>query len=94
MSGFGGRASTYRGNEPKFALNAGLHRPDAIILDLEDSVAPPEKDAARLIVRNALRATNFYGAERMVRINQGAMGIEDLDFIVPHNVHVGVDTKG
>ncbi|MCH7993812.1 MAG: citrate lyase ACP, partial [Planctomycetes bacterium] len=76
------------GNESKFMLNAGLHKPDAVILDLEDSVAPPEKDAARILVRNALRAINFYGAERMVRINQGDRGLEDLEFIVPHNVHL------
>ncbi|MBN2447690.1 MAG: citrate lyase ACP, partial [Phycisphaerae bacterium] len=76
------------GNESKFMLNAGLHRPDAVILDLEDSVAPAVKDEARLMVRNALRTLDFHGAERMVRINQGQRGIEDLDFIVPHNVHV------
>jgi citrate lyase subunit beta/citryl-CoA lyase len=76
------------GNEPKFFLNAGLHRPDGIILDLEDSVAPSEKDAARVIVRNALRSVNFYGCERMVRINQGQKGIEDLKYIIPHNVNV------
>ena len=39
------------GNEPKYFLNACLHKPDGIILDLEDAVAPPEKDAARLLVR-------------------------------------------
>ncbi len=42
------------GNEPKYFINAGLHAPDAIILDLEDSVHHAEKDAARLLVRNAL----------------------------------------
>lgn len=76
------------GNEPKFFINAGLHSPDGIILDLEDSVAPSEKDAAQLLVRNALRSVDFYGAERMVRINQLPKGIDDLKFIVPHNVHV------
>ena len=76
------------GNEPKFYPNAGLHKPDGIILDLEDSVAPTEKDAAQFLVRNALRSVNFYGAERMVRINQLPKGLDDLDFIVPHNVHV------
>jgi len=76
------------GNEPKFYPNAGLHQPDAVILDLEDSVAPTEKDAAQLLVRNALRSINFYGSERMVRINQLPKGLEDLEFIVPHNVHV------
>lgn len=76
------------GNEPKFFVNAGLHNPDGIILDLEDSVAPSEKDAAQLLVRNALRSVNFYGSERMVRINQSPKGLDDLKFIVPHNVHV------
>lgn len=75
------------GNEPKFMINAGLHQPDGLIFDLEDSVAPSEKDAARLLVRNALRRVDFYGAERMVRINQSPQGLEDLPFIVPHHVH-------
>ena len=76
------------GNEPKFFVNAGLHAPDAVILDLEDSVAHSEKDAAQMMVRNALRAVDFYGAERMVRINQLPKGIEDLKYIIPHNVNV------
>ena len=76
------------GNEPKYFINAGLHKPDGIILDLEDSVAPTQKDAAQLHVRNALRSVDFYGSERMVRINQLPKGLDDLKFIVPHNVHV------
>src|SRR6056297_204434 len=76
------------GNKPSMMLNAGLHSPDGVILDLEDSVAPARKPEARIMVRNTIRALNFYGAERMVRINQGEMGIEDLKFIVPHNVHL------
>ena len=76
------------GNEPKFYLNAGLHQPDGIILDLEDSVAHAEKDAAKLIVRNTLRSVDFYGSERMVRINQLPGGLEDLKYIVPNNIHV------
>lgn len=76
------------GNEPKFFVNAGLHSPDGIILDLEDSVAPSEKDAAQLLVRNALRSVDFYGAERMVRINQLPKVLDDLKYIVPHNINV------
>ena len=76
------------GNQAKLMLNAGIHQPDAIILDLEDSVAPDEKDVARLIVRNALRTLDFFGAERMVRINQGKIGLKDLEAIVPQNVHL------
>jgi citrate lyase subunit beta/citryl-CoA lyase len=71
------------GDQPKLAMNAGIHRPDAIILDLEDSVHPDEKDAARLVVRNALRCIDFLGAERMVRINQLPLGLADLDAVVP-----------
>jgi len=76
------------GNEPKFYPNAGLHKPDGVILDLEDSVAPTEKDAAQLVVRNALRTIDFYGSERMVRINQLPKGLDDLNYVIPHNVHV------
>jgi len=76
------------GNTPKLMLNAGLHRPDAVILDLEDAVAPAEKDAARCVVRNALRVVDFGGAELMVRINQGERGLADLDWIVPHGVQM------
>ena len=76
------------GNEPKFIVNSGIHKPDGIILDLEDSVASSEKDAAQILVRNALCQVNFYGAERMVRINQIPKGLADLKYIVPYNVHV------
>lgn len=76
------------GNEPKFMLNAGVHKPDAVILDLEDSVHPDEKDAARLLVRNALRCHDFLGAERMVRINQLPPGLEDIDEIAPERPDV------
>ncbi len=73
------------GNEPKYFINAGLHGPDAVILDLEDSVHYAEKDAARLLVRNALRAVDFGATERMVRINQLPLGLADLEEIVPQS---------
>jgi citrate lyase subunit beta/citryl-CoA lyase len=69
-------------------INAGLHSADGIILDLEDSVALEKKDEARILIRNALRQINFYGAERMVRINQGERGLEDLHYVIPHNVNL------
>src|SRR5207248_4890862 len=71
------------GSEPKYFINAGLHAPDAVILDLEDSVHHAEKDAARILVRNALRAVDFGAAERMVRINQLPLGLADLDEVIP-----------
>lgn len=75
------------GNTPKFFINAGLHRPDAIILDLEDSVPPFEKDAALTLVRNALRVVDFYGAERMVRVNALPAGLHDIRTLTRHGVH-------
>ncbi len=76
------------GNDPKLAINAGIHRPDAVILDLEDSVSPREKDAARILVRNTLRTVDFLGAEIMVRINQLPLGLTDLEEIVPESPHL------
>jgi len=73
------------GSEPKYFINAALHGADGVILDLEDSVHIGEKDAARLLVRNALRAVDFLQCERMVRINQIPFGLEDLNEIVPES---------
>ena len=71
------------GSEPKYFINAALHGPDAIILDLEDSVHHAEKDAARMLVRNTLRAVDFGSCERMVRINQLPLGLQDLVEVIP-----------
>lgn len=76
------------GNNPVLMINAGIHKPSGIILDLEDAVAPDKKYEARFLVRNALRSLNFYGVERMVRINQLPAGFEDLSYIVSHNVNL------
>ncbi|HNP17143.1 MAG TPA: citrate lyase acyl carrier protein [Fulvivirga sp.] len=76
------------GNTPSMMLNAGIHKPNGVILDLEDSVAVHKKNEARLLVRNALRSHSFMSAERMVRINQLPMGLIDLDYVVPHHVNL------
>jgi citrate lyase subunit beta/citryl-CoA lyase len=73
------------GSEPKYSINAGLHEPDAVILDLEDSVHRDEKDAARILVRNTLRAVDVGRCERMVRINQLPLGLEDLAEVIPES---------
>ncbi|MBN1541015.1 HpcH/HpaI aldolase/citrate lyase family protein [candidate division KSB1 bacterium] len=72
------------GNQPDLALNAGLFQADAIILDLEDSVAPPHKAAARILVRNTLASIDFGRSERIVRINplSSPYGQDDLLQIV------------
>jgi citrate lyase subunit beta / citryl-CoA lyase len=76
------------GNRPKLMLSAGLYGADGLILDLEDSVTPAEKEAARLLVRNALIALDWGPCERMIRVNQGDLGLEDLRRIGHHNPHV------
>ena len=76
------------GNRPKLMLSAGLYGADGLILDLEDSVPPAAKDEARLLVRNALLALDWGGSERMVRINQGALGDHDLAAIASCNPHL------
>ncbi len=70
------------GSDPKLMTNAGLYGADGIILDLEDSVHPDEKDAARWLVATALRDLDFGAAERMVRINQLPAGLDDLDVVL------------
>src|SRR5690349_14331776 len=42
---------------------------DAVILDLEDSVAPERKAEARTLVCEAIRARRFGGTEVAVRVN-------------------------
>ncbi|HSK69097.1 MAG TPA: CoA ester lyase [Candidatus Limnocylindria bacterium] len=57
------------GNNPGMLLSADVFGADSVILDLEDAVAPGEKDAARILVRHALRALGFTGVEVIVRVN-------------------------
>jgi citrate lyase subunit beta / citryl-CoA lyase len=57
------------GNNPAMVKDAHIYGSDSIIFDLEDSVSPSEKDAARLLVRCALEALDYGTAERVVRIN-------------------------
>ena len=73
------------GSEPKYFINAALHGSDGVILDLEDSVHASEKDAARAAGPQRTSRRRFPGCERMVRINQIPLGLEDLDEIVPES---------
>jgi len=76
------------GSQPNLMINAGLYHADAVIFDLEDSVAPAEKDAARILVRNALRCIDLGTSERLVRINPFPLGVEDIKAVAAQNVHV------
>jgi citrate lyase subunit beta/citryl-CoA lyase len=64
--------------------------PDCLLLDLEDSVPPGEKDAARFLVREVLATMDFGDTEVWVRINPlDRGGREDLEVVLagrPHGV--------
>jgi citrate lyase subunit beta/citryl-CoA lyase len=57
------------GNNPGMLASSVTLGADAVIFDLEDSVAAREKQTARVLVRNALLALDRRGVEIMVRIN-------------------------
>ena len=50
---------------------------DCLILDLEDSVAPDQKPAARAIIVDALRQLDFGPRLRILRINGLDTGMTD-----------------
>lgn len=72
------------GNNPGMLQNGGVFGADALILDLEDAVAPQEKDAARLLVSQALQTVDYATSEKVVRINPlDTFAAEDIKAIVP-----------
>lgn len=73
------------GNNAGMLLNADTLGADSIILDLEDAVSPDEKDAARILVRNALSYFDYSSCETIIRINalDTEFWKEDLDEIIP-----------
>ena len=68
------------GSNPKALAKAGTLPADSLILDLEDSVAPDQKIAARQRVAEAVRAGGFGGREIVIRVNgpHTPWGEEDL----------------
>ena len=63
------------GNNPGMIRDANIYGADSIMFDLEDSVAYTEKDAARLLVYNALKTLDFGSKETVVRINDLSSGL-------------------
>lgn len=56
-------------SRPDMIEKASRSEADAVCIDLEDAVAPDEKERARVNVIHALGALQFGGRTRMVRIN-------------------------
>ena len=76
-------------------INGDTLGADTIIFDLEDAVSPDEKDAARILVRNALKYQSFPNCEVVVRINPTDTEFwkEDLKAIIPLKPDVVMPTK-
>ena len=74
------------GNNPNMLINGNCLGSDAIIFDLEDAVAPDQKDAARILVRNTMKYMDFRGCEIIVRINSidTPYWKQDIDEILPY----------
>ena len=73
------------GNNPNMLINGACLGADGVIFDLEDAVAPDQKDAARILVRNTMRYLDLGGCRRIVRINSVDTPYwqADLDEILP-----------
>jgi len=56
-------------NQERFVAKAHTRGADALILDLEDSIAPSEKAGARTLVPDAAARVGQAGADVLVRIN-------------------------
>ncbi|MGI6074832.1 MAG: HpcH/HpaI aldolase/citrate lyase family protein [Pyramidobacter sp.] len=83
------------GNTPNIIVNGDALGADNVILDLEDAVAPDQKDAARILVRNAIKSLGFENVELTVRINSldTPYWQADLEEIVPLRPDLIMPTK-
>jgi len=68
-------------SNPRALAKARAVAADAIIIDLEDSVAPDHKPAARVAAVEAIKAGGFGGREVVLRINgpHTPWGMDDLE---------------
>ncbi|MDI6600484.1 MAG: aldolase/citrate lyase family protein [Thermoanaerobacteraceae bacterium] len=78
------------GNSPSMIQDCMIYGADTVLLDLEDSVAIYEKDAARYLVRYALQSLDFRDTELAVRINSmdTPFWYDDLKMVVPAGVDI------
>ncbi|MEX2451054.1 MAG: CoA ester lyase [Rhodospirillales bacterium] len=81
-------------NVDRFVDKAHTRGADGIILDLEDSIAPSEKDTARTLVKAAAAKVGRAGADVLVRINRPwRMAMRDIEAIVCPDVDALVISK-
>lgn len=78
------------GNNPAMIKDAGIYGADSIMFDLEDAVSMSEKDAARMLVYQALQTVDYGTTELVARINDlhSEFGRADIYAMVKAGVHV------
>lgn len=78
------------GNHPAMLNDAMIYGADALMFDLEDSISPLEKDAARQLVYMALKTMDYTPCERVVRINSlsSPHGHADIEAMVAAGVEI------
>lgn len=78
------------GNNPGMLKDAGIYGADSVMFDLEDSVSLAEKDAARMLVMQALQTVDYGETELVVRINglETPFGRPDIFAMVKAGVDV------
>jgi len=78
------------GNNPGMLADAHIYGSDSVMFDLEDSVSLGEKDAARMLVYNALKTIDYGEVETVVRVNplNTPYGAEDIKAMVAAGVQV------
>ena len=78
----------------KFVRTGADRGADAIILDLEDAVAPSQKDHARTLIEGAIPQVNRKGADVVVRVNRPwRLLVRDLEAAVIPGVAALMLTK-
>jgi len=82
-------------NVERFVAKATERRADALIVDLEDSVPPQQKDAARALLPGVVQRFRTNGrADVLVRINQPLeLGVRDIEAAVIPGVDAIMVTK-
>lgn len=78
------------GNNPGMLADAYIYGADSLMFDLEDSISLVEKDAARLLIYNAVKSVDYEGLEIVVRINalDSPYGHADIEAMVRAGVDV------
>ena len=70
-------------NVERYVAKAASLNADSIVLDLEDSITPPEKAAARGMIAAAAKRVGSGGADVLVRINRPLqLAVRDIEAVV------------